>query len=105
MATITHKQGDTLDWVITLTDGGTEVDVTSWTIRAQIRAGDTLISSLTLTLVDAANGLFRLSATAAATDTWSAGNHSCDIEFTDDSSNVFSTETFTVVIVEDISHD
>jgi hypothetical protein len=105
MATITHKQGDTLDWVINLTDTGSPVDLTDWSIRAQIRQGDTLIFNLTVTVVDAANGLFRLSATAAQTDTWSAGSHSCDVEFTDDSSNVFSTETFNVVILEDISHD
>jgi hypothetical protein len=105
MATINHKQGDTLDWVITLTEGGTAVDITSWTIRAQIRAGDTLIASLTVTVVDAASGLFRLSATAGQTDSWSAGSHSCDVEFTDDNSIVFSTETFTVSILEDISHD
>jgi len=105
MATITHKQGDTLDWVINLTDTGSPVDITDWSVRAQIRQGDTLIFNLTVTVVDAANGLFRLSATAAQTDTWSAGSHSCDVEFTDDSSNVFSTETFNVVILEDISHD
>ena len=105
MATINHKQGDTLDWVITLTEGGTAVDITSWTIRAQIRAGDTLIASLTVTVVNAASGLFRLSATAGQTDSWSAGSHSCDVEFTDDNSIVFSTETFTVSILEDISHD
>lgn len=104
MATITHKQGDTLDWVLTLTEGGAPVDITDWTIVAQIRASDTLIASLTVTVVDAANGQFRLSATAAATDSWTAGSHSCDIEITDDSSNVFSTETFTVVILEDITH-
>lgn len=105
MATLTHKQGDTLDWVITLTENDTAVDITSWSIRAQIRSGDTLIASLTVTVLDAAAGIFRLSATAAQTDSWSAGSHSCDIEFTDDSSVVFSTETFTVSILEDISHD
>lgn len=105
MATITHKQGDTLDWVINLTDTGSPVDLTDWSIRAQIRQGDTLIFNLTVTVVDAENGLFRLSATAAQTDLWAAGSHSCDVEFTDDSSNVFSTETFNVVILEDISHD
>ena len=105
MATINLKQGDTVDWVVTLNESGVAVDITSWTIRAQIRAGDTLIASLTVTLVDAASGLFRLSATAGQTDSWSAGSHSCDVEFTDDNSIVFSTETFTVSILEDISHD
>ena len=105
MATITHKQGDTLEWVITLTDGGSAVDITDWSIRAQIRQNDTLIAALTTTVTDAAGGVFSLTATATATDSWAAGNHSCDIEFTDDTSEVFSTETFTVTIIEDISHD
>jgi len=105
MATITHKQGDTLDWVVTLTEGGAAVDITSWTIRAHIRNSDTLIDALTVTVIDAANGQIRLSATPAETDLYSAGTHECDIEFTDASSNVFSTETFAVVVVEDISHD
>lgn len=105
MATINLKQGDTVDWVVTLNEGGIAVDITSWSIRAQIRSGDTLIFNLTVTIIDAVNGQFRLSATPAQTDTWSAGSQSCDIEFTDDSGNVFSTETFTVVVIEDISHD
>jgi hypothetical protein len=104
MATITHKQGDTLDWVLTLSELGSPVDITSFTILAQIRNSDTLIASLTVVVVDAANGLFALRATPAQTDTWAAGTHSCDIEFTDGSGNVFSTETFTVVILEDITH-
>lgn len=105
MATITHKQGDTLEWVITLTEGGVVADITDWSIRAHIRQNDTLISALTVTLTDSSNGVFVLSATAAQTDTWSAGTHSCDIEFTDSSGEVFSTETFSVTILEDISHD
>lgn len=105
MATITHKQGDTLEWVITLTESGAVADITDWTIRAHIRQNDTLISALTVTMTDTPNGVFVLSATAAQTDTWSAGSHSCDIEFTDSSGEVFSTETFGVTILEDISHD
>jgi len=105
MATINLKQGDTVDWVVTLNEGGAPVDITSWTIRAQIRSGDTLIFTLTVTVIDASAGQFRLSATPAQSDLWAAGSHSCDIEFTDDSSNVFSTETFKVVVIEDISHD
>lgn len=105
MATINHKQGDTLDWVINLTEGGTAVDITSWNIRSQIRSGDTLLATLTLTVVNAASGLFRLSATAAETDALASGSHSCDIEFTDENSIVFSTETFGVNILEDVTHD
>ena len=105
MAKITHKQGDTLEWVITLTENSSAVDITSYTIRSQIRStSDVLIGSLTVTKTDSANGIFSLSATAAQTDTWTAGDHKCDIEFTD-GSNTFSTQTFDVTIQTDISHD
>lgn len=105
MATINLKQGDTVDWVVTLNESGAAVDITSYTISAQIRNGDTLIFTLTVTVIDAANGQFRLSATPAQSDLWPSGSHSSDIEFIDDTGNVFSTETFTVVVIEDITHD
>lgn len=103
MATITHKIGDTLDWVITLTEGGGPVDLTTWSILAQIRSGATLVDQLTVTLTDAENGQFRLSATPAETELYTVGAFSCDIQFTDDSSDVFSTETFTVNVIADVS--
>ena len=105
MATLTHKQGDTLEWVITLTENDVAVDITSWSIRAQIRNNDTLIASLTVTKTTAASGIFSVTATPAQTDSWTAGAHQCDIEFTDGSGEVFSTETFSVIVQEDISHD
>lgn len=105
MAIITHKQGDTLEWVITLMDGEFPADISLWDIRAQVRAGDTLIFNLTVTVVSAIMGQFRLSATAAQTDLWPAGSLSCDVEFTDADSNVFSTETFTITVLEDVTHD
>lgn len=100
-----HKQGDTFEWVVTLTDDAQPVDITSWGIRAHIRNNDTLIAALTITKTDATGGVFTASATAAQTDTWTAGAHQCDIEFTDASSVVLSTDTFDVTILEDISHD
>lgn len=103
MATITQKRGDTLEWVVTLSESGAPVDLTSWTILSQIRNGATLIDQLTVTVVDAENGQFRLSATPAETEAYSAGTFACDIQFTDDSSDVFSTETFQVSVIEDVS--
>lgn len=105
MANITHKRGDTLEWVITLTDNGNAVNISTWTIRSHVRQGATLTQSLTVTKTDSANGIFSLTATAAQTTSWSIGSHSVDVEFTDNSSNVFSTETFTLKILEDISRD
>lgn len=105
MSSVTHKQGDTFEWIVTLTDDQLPVDITSWGIRAQIRNNDTLVATLTITKTDPTNGVFTASATAAQTDTWAAGSHRCDIEFTDDNSVVLSTNTFEVNILEDISHD
>lgn len=105
MATITHKQGDTLDWTVTLEEDRAVVDLTGWSIRAHIRTGDTLVGALTVVLTDAVNGVFSLVATATQTDSWAAGTHNVDIEFTDDTGDVFSTNTFQLTIVEDVSHD
>lgn len=104
MASVTVKQGDSLEWVVTVSEAGTGVDISAWSIRAQIRQGDTLIANLTVTKTAAGSGVFSLTATATQTDAWSAGTHKCDVEFTD-GSDVFSTETFDVVVLEDISHD
>jgi len=100
-----HKQGDTFEWVVTVTEGGAVANITDWGIRAQIRNNDTLIASLTITKTDALGGVFSATATAAQTDNWAAGVHKCDIEFTDADSIVFSTDTFDVTVIEDISHD
>jgi len=105
MAEITHKKGDTLEWVITLTENAVAVDITNFTIKAQIRQTSTLIATLTSTITDATNGIFSLTATATATASWTTGTHSCDVEFTDDNSEVFSTETFKLKLIDDITYD
>lgn len=104
MANITHKRGDTLEWVVTLTQDGTVVDISSWTITSQIRQDTTLIASLTVTKTDSSNGVFSLTATASATATWSLGTHSVDIEFIDGSGFVVSSQTFTLQLVKDITY-
>ena len=104
MANITHKRGDTLEWVVTLTQDGAAVDITGWTITSQVRQDDTLIQSLTVTVVDAANGNFNLSATAAETAAWALGTHSVDIEFINLDSFVVSSQTFTLQLVKDITY-
>lgn len=105
MAEITHKKGDTLEWVVTLTENAVAVNITNFTIRAQIRQKTTLIATLTTTVTDASGGIFSLTATAASTATWTTGTHSCDIEFTDDNSEVFSTQTFKLKLIDDITYD
>ena len=60
MAEITHKKGDTLEWVITLTENAVAVDITNFTIQAQIRQKTTLIATLTTTITNASGGVFSL---------------------------------------------
>lgn len=104
MANITHKRGDTLEWVVTLTQNGTAVDITDWTIKSQIRQETTLIFELTVIKTDSVNGAFSLSATAAQTASWALGTHSVDIEFTDGNNYVVSSQTFTLQLVRDITY-
>jgi len=105
MAEITHKKGDTLEWVITLTESASAVDISDFSIRAQIRQKTTLIATLTTTITNASGGVFSLTATATSTASWTVGTHSCDIEFTDAAGDIFSTETFKLKLIEDITYD
>ena len=106
MATITTKRGDTFELSGTLENQGNAVDITDFTITSQIRAADdTLLQALTVTILDASAGAFTLSATPAQTETWSVQNYECDIEFIDGTSEVNSTETFTISVLKDITRD
>lgn len=104
MANITHKRGDTLEWVVTLTQDGSAVDISQWTITSQIRQDTTLIASLTVTKTESTSGVFSLTATAASTASWSLGTHSVDIEFIDQNGFVVSSQTFTLQLVRDITY-
>lgn len=104
MAKITHKRGDTLEWVVTLTQDSAAVDVTNWTIKSQIRTGATLLQELTVEKTTPASGEFTLSATASETSDWPLGTHQTDIELIDDNSFVVSSQTFDVQVVRDITY-
>lgn len=106
MATITHKRGDTFALNCTVENQGVAVDITSWTITSQARADDdTVLQTFTVTITDAAAGLFTVSATSTQAELWSLGNYSMDIEFVDPSNEVNSTETFTLSVLRDITRD
>lgn len=96
---IPMKRGDTFSAVCQRVG----VDITSTTIRSQIRAG-AWRQDLTVTKTNAATGEFTLSATAADSELWPVGAASWDIEYTD-AGEVHSTETVKLVIVEDVTHD
>jgi hypothetical protein len=104
MANITHKRGDTLEWVVTLTQNSVAVDITDWTIRSQIRQDTTLVYEFLVTKTDPGNGVFSLSATPAETASWPLGSLLIDIEFIDPTGFVISSQTFTMQIVRDITY-
>lgn len=99
MAIPSFKRGDTFT-ALAQREG---VDITNTTIRSQIRFG-AWSHELTVTVTDAANGEFTLSASADWTRLWPTGTARWDIEYTDNG-NVHSTETIALTIVEDVTHD
>ena len=104
MATFIHKRGDTFSLSSSVENSGVAVDITGWTISSQVRkADDTLVEDLTVTIDDALGGLFTLSATALATESWPVENLYCDIEFTEAGGDVNSTETFIISVQRDIT--
>jgi len=106
MATITHKRGDTFELSCTLENQGVAVDITNFTITSQLRlSDDTLLQALTVTVIDAAAGAFKLGATAAETEGWGIASYECDIEFVEGSGEVNSSQTFVVSVIKDITRD
>lgn len=107
MPQIYHKRGDTLSLTCTWVDStDTPIDITSYTVESKVKATN-FTDTLTVTKTDPTNGEFVLSATATATESWpvSEGKASylfCDVQFTL-SGVVTSTETFQIVVLEDIT--
>lgn len=99
MTTPTIKRGDTFEALCQRVG----VDITTTTIRSQIRA-KSWVQDLLVTKTNAATGEYTLSATAADAELWPLGPALWDIEYTD-AGNVRSTDTVKLRIVEDITHD
>ena len=102
MTQVTHKRGDTLRIVCQLQDDDqAPINIAGLTIASQIRqSNDRLVSNLDVTVLDAVLGKFELS---ADTDEWPTGRHLCDIEYTQANGDVFSTVTFDVLVLRDIT--
>lgn len=107
MATIYHKKGDTLSYSCSWKDSsGAAINLTGYTLASQVRA-TSFVDTLTVTVTDAVNGLFSLSATATQTATWPVTDGAlsslfCDVQFTL-GSTVVSTDTFQIIIAQDIT--
>ena len=102
---ITVKRGDTLSVAgVATQDSGVALNLTGYTVRSQVRSSaGALVAALTVTVTNAALGTFALGATAAATATWLAGRHVCDVEYTSAGGVVSSTATFPIAVSEDVT--
>lgn len=106
MTKILHKRGDTLSLGLTWDEDGETVDLTGYTVAAQLRdAQDVLVAALTVAIADQTTlrGQCTLSATAAATAAWPVGPLWCDVQFTAPSGTVASSATFAIRIEKDIT--
>lgn len=106
MKTINFKRGDTLAIACTRKNSvGAPVNITGMTILSKVRNG-AFEDSLVVNVTDAAAGEFTLSRSAANTAAWpltaDGSIMRCDVEFTD-GSNVNSSETFAINVIEDIT--
>jgi len=96
------KRGDTFSLVASVTEDGAPKDITGWIIRCQARTSDgTAVETFTITITDAANGLFRIdTALPTSTQGWPVGTIYSDIEYNTGSETI-STQTFTIAVLED----
>ena len=101
MVTIRHKRGDTFELAcsVPLAFGQSLTGTAS-----QIRRNGELVNQLTVTAGTNTPTEYKytLSATATQTALWSTGDHLIDIQYTI-GAKVASTETFAVVVVEDVT--
>lgn len=103
---INFKRGDTLSMTCQrLTAALAAFNLVGYTIAATVRNGG-FSQALTVTVTDASLGQFTLSQTATNTALWPISDDDdsvmyCDIQFT--SGSVESTETFKIVVREDIT--
>jgi hypothetical protein len=104
MLTLNFKRGDTFRLDGTYMEDG-EAAALPTGIRSQLRdANGNLITELTVTRTDADHGLYSLSCSDSSG--WIAGRLLFgDVQFTNASGVVVSTETFTVNVQADQTHD
>jgi hypothetical protein len=103
---INFKRGDTLSMTCQrLTAAAAAFNLVGYTMAVTVRNGG-FSQALTVTVTNASLGQFTLSQTATNTAVWPISDDDdsvmyCDIQFT--SGSVESTETFKIVVREDIT--
>lgn len=105
MLTLTCKRGDTFkfDGQHTHPVTGNPESLTGSTVASAMQLGAVRVVLL-VTILDAAQGTFRLSLTPTETAALSVGLWLSDVEFTNASGDVISTDTFIISIGQDITN-
>lgn len=99
----TLKQGDTFKFYATLTSAGEPLTGATESLKSQVRGNDDyLMAELTITET-ATSGQYELKYTGS-TQNWSEGTCLIDIQRTD-SGVVVSSETFSLTVVRDVTHE
>lgn len=96
------KRGDTMLLTVTYKIDGVASDISTIDIASQVRSqSGQLVATMVVSKLQT-TGQFTLTPTVADTSNWPLGNLLCDIEFSQ-SGNIRSTETFGIVVVEEIT--
>lgn len=105
MSGIELKRGDTLNWVGYRKDeNGDAVDLTGATLACTVRHALTGTEyDLTAAVTTALSGIFRLSATAAATALWKLGLYEADLQITWADTSISTSSTWVFNVTEKIS--
>lgn len=102
------KQGDTFTLACAYKENGVAVNITDFTIRAQLRdsTGDLILELPVSKANQTTNpGVFVLGSNTPPSPPFPIDELSCDIQFSDADDVVRSTQTFNVPVVEDVTHD
>lgn len=78
------------------------VDITGWTIRAQVRRGGKLVDDLDISIINATQGCFAILKDDLLTAAWPIADLECDIEFIT-TAGKNSSETFIIRVKRDIT--
>jgi hypothetical protein len=100
---IEHKRGDTFEAIVVLALNSVPQNLTGWTIQSQIRGTNSFVATLNFNAINLSTGTFSLTAAASTTATWPVGTHSMDIQITDSSGFVISTETIVFRVLQDVT--
>lgn len=106
MSDITHKRGDTFEWLLSFPEADyPDGYFVGWTVTAQIRTPTgRLIGNLTPTWADPAEDTRFLRLFADETSSWQVGEHEMDVQLVRDSDGLTkSTQTKTVEIIRDVT--